>query len=467
MIIPSCLYGRSSEQAFLLDALKRTTEETVEFVGVSGGGGIGKTFFVMETLRNAVPKEGVFAKGKFDSQSASPPYSVWIQAIDELVGQLLMESMLQNEVWKLRILDALEGYAQILIERVPKLELLIGPQPAIQPLPPLEAQSRFHLILNRFFQLFAFRERPLVLFLDDLQWADEASLQYLAYLLEDWKTKHLLVVAAYREEKFRVPNALSHIEIRLAKRGATMSRIHLNPLQSADLKHMLSDAMRDIDGLVSVLLQKTDGNPLFLKQILQDLFEAKLIEFDEYSGRWLWNLLHITETNVADNVAAYISVKIKHLPSSTALALSRAAFLGSSFALESLLPFVEHSADELSGILDYAVREGYLQVLSEVDSQYKFQHDRIQQAAYELLEDYDCSDLHMRIGMSLAQRLRMVGDVNEFEVVNHLNRALNHFERPEQKLELADLNLLAGLKAKQSTAYETLWDICVKPWSYW
>ncbi|WP_256758482.1 AAA family ATPase [Cohnella sp. WQ 127256] len=459
LTIPSWIYGRSSEQACLLNALKRAAEETVELVEVSGGGGIGKTFFVMETLRKAVPKEGLFAKGKFDPHRAPPPYDVWIQAIGELVGQLLTESTLQIEVWKLRILDALEGYAQILVERVPKLELLIGPQPFIQPLPPLEAQRRFHLILNRFFQLFAFRDRPLVLFLDDLQWADEASLQYLAHLLEDWETKHLLVVAAYREEEFRVPHTLSHMETRLAKRGATMSRIHLNPLLSADLKHMLSDTMRDIevdtDDLVSVLLQKTDGNPLFLKQILQDLFEAKLIKFDEYSGRWLWSLLHISETNVADNTAAYISVKLKHLPSSTARVLSRAAFLGSPFALESLLPFVEYSADELSGILDYVVREGYLQVFSEVDKQYKFQHDRIQQAAYALLDDYDRSDLHLRIGMSLAQRMRMLGDVNEFEVVNHLNRALNHFERPEQKLELADLNLQAGLKAKQSTAYET------------
>ncbi|WP_239615575.1 AAA family ATPase [Cohnella mopanensis] len=459
LTLPSLFYGRSSEQARLLDALRRSAEGNVELVEVSGGGGIGKTFFVMETLRKAVPNAGLFAMGKFDPHRAAPPYDVWIQAIGELVGQLLTESKLQIEVWKLRILDALEGYAQILVERVPKMELLIGPQPPVQALPPLEAQRQFHLILNRFFQLFASRERPLVLFLDDLQWADEASLQYLVHLLEDWETKHLLVIAAYREEEFRVPHSLSHMESRLTERGATLSRIHLNPLVSADLKQILSDAMRDIeadaDDLVSVLLQKTDGNPLFLKQIVRDLFEAKLVAFDEFSGRWKWDLLRIAETNVADNAAAYISEKLKHLPAPSALALSRAAFLGSPFALESLLPFVEHSVDELSGILDYAVREGYLQVVSEVDKQYKFQHDRIQQAAYALIHKDERSDFHLQIGTSLAERMRTVGDINEFEVVNHLNRALNRLERPEQRLELADLNLLAGLKAKQSTAYET------------
>ncbi|WP_254450279.1 AAA family ATPase [Cohnella herbarum] len=459
LTLPPLLYGRSAEQARLLDALKRASEGKVELVEVIGSGGIGKTFFVMETLSQQVLNGGVFAKGKIDSHRAVSPYDVWIQAISELVGRLLSESKLQIEVWKLRILAALEGHAQILIERVPKLELLIGPQPSVQPLPPLDAQRQFHLVLNRFFQLFALRERPLILFLDDLQWADEASLQYLAHLLEDWETKHLLVVAAYRDEGFRVQNAFSHMETRLTERGATMSRIHLNPLVAEDLKKMLGEAMRDISGntddFVTVLLQKTDGNPLFLKQILKDLFESKLVAFDEFSGRWKWDLLRIAETNVADNAAAYISGKLKHLPSPIAMALSRAAFLGSPFTLESLLPFVEHSAEQLSEILDQAVREGLLQVVSEVTGLYRFQHDRIQQAAYELIDEPERSDLHMRIGTSLAQRMRLVGDVNEFEAVNHLNRAWHRLELQEQKQELAQLNLLAGITAKQSTAYET------------
>ncbi|MFC4302332.1 AAA family ATPase [Cohnella boryungensis] len=462
LTIPTRLYGRSREQALLIDALRRAAEGGAEHFEIIGGGGIGKTSFVLKTLQDAASREGTFAKGKFDPNRKAAPYDVWVQAIGELVGQRLTESELEVEVWKLRIMKALESYGQLLIERVPMLELVIGPQPVVPSLPPIEAQRRFHLLLNRFFQLFGRQDRPLILFLDDLQWADEASLQYLNYLLEDRETRHTLIVTAYRDEETPMTHALRRADRQPEERGLTVSRIRLNVLDAADVHRLLGDALRSIgedrDELVAMLLQKTDGNPLFLKQFLQDLFDGGRIAFDEIAEKWVWDMSGIAETRIADNAAAYISEKLKHLPEPMAHALSRAAFLGSPFAVESLLPFTGLSEDELCEELDHAVREGLLQASSKKLKQYKFEHDRIQQAAYALVSEEERIALHLRIGTALADRMRSGGEAGQFEAVQHLNRAVERFASSDLRRELAELNLLAGLKAKQSTAYETALD---------
>lgn len=208
-----------------------------------------------------------------------------MQAIDDLIVRLLTENKLEVEVWRLRILQAMDGFGQLLIERAPRMELLIGPQPSVTALPPVEAQRRFHLILNRFFQLFALPDRPLVLFLDDLQWADEASLQYLEFLLEDRETRHMLVIAAYRDEMHETIQTIGRMEKRFEGLQPTFTRIRLRELAAVDVHRLLGDAMcereSDRGELVTLLLQKTDGNPLFLKQFLQDLFDGGKIAFNE------------------------------------------------------------------------------------------------------------------------------------------------------------------------------------------
>lgn len=458
-LIPANLYGRSSEQQSLRQALQRASEGTAEVVWVSGNGGIGKTSFVQETLRKDDSFEGFFATGKYDSNHTSLPYDVWIQAIGELVDQLLTESEMQGEVWKLRILNAISGYGHLLIELVPRLELLIGKQPPVQLLPPVESQHRFHLILNRFIQLFLDQEHPLVLFFDDLQWADEASLQYLSHLLEDRDSRHLLVIGAYRDGEITPEHQLRKLKKQLQERKTSIQQIHLKTLEIDDLKQLLQDAIRsestEIDALATILLHKTEGNPFFLKQFLQDLVERGLVAFDESCRCWQWNLQPITEMNVPDNAVDYISDKLKHLPVGTIHVLGRAAFLGGRFDLDTLVCITGLSAQELSETLGTAVHESLLQPVSGGSIWYRFQHDRIQQAAYDLVSEAERPDLHLRIGRLLRDRMKAGGEGNLFEAVNQLNMALERIAHPEQRLELAELNLQAGIKAKQSTAYET------------
>lgn len=457
LIVPTQFYGRHLEQLSLQEALQRVSNGSAEAVWVCGNGGIGKTSFVKETLRKVESFEGFFAMGKFDPHHTPKPYDVWIQVIRELVGHLLMESRLEVEVWKLDILNAVEGHGSLLIELVPKLEFLIGEQPPIQPLQPIEAQQRFHLVLNRFIKLFLRQDRPLVLFLDDLQWADEASLQYLTYLLEDRETKHLLVVLAYRDAEISTQHPVSRLDRYLIERKTVISRIHLKALEVTDLSQLLHDAMHykavGTDELAAVLLQKTEGNPFFLKQFLQELIDDEHVSFDELNHCWQWDLRSISEISIPDNAAAYISEKMKHLPYKMVYMLGRAAFLGSSFKTETLAFVTELTLKELSEVLDMAIREQLLQSVMSADEElYKFQHDRIQQAAYSLVPDAERYDLHMRIGTLLID---LGEDDNLFEATDHLNHAWKIAEYPEKKLELAELNLHAGLKAKQLTAYET------------
>jgi predicted ATPase/signal transduction histidine kinase len=459
-IVPSQFYGRHLEQQYLLDALQRASLGAVETVWISGESGIGKTTFLKETLRNTVPLNGFFARVKFDPQYTSLPHGIWIQVIEDLVSQLLMESKLQAEVWKLRIQKAVDGYGQLLIGLVPRLELLIGPQPSVPPLPPQEAQHRIQLIISRFIQLFPHREHPLVLVLDNLQWADEASLQYLTYLIEDRATNHLLVVLSYRGREITRLHPLSQLEKHLIDRNIQIGRITLKALELEDLKQLLLDVMRseaaDLEELALVLLHKTEGNPLFIKQFLQDLIDDKRVVFDESIRSWKWDIQHITELNIPDNAAAYLSGKLQLFPHQTVYALSLAAFLGSTFDEDTLAKITEFPPEMLGEVLEVAVQESLLQPISGGTHQrYKFQHDRIQRAAYALVSEEERSELHFKIGSLLVERNHFNEGTTLFEAVYHFNQALGRIDRPEQKLQIVELNLQAGLRAKQSTSHET------------
>ncbi|TVY01146.1 AAA family ATPase [Cohnella terricola] len=456
---PTELYGRIAEREQLYQALDRARSGATEMFEIQGVGGIGKTFFVRETLKEIIHVAGKLATGKFDSNRNALPYGAWIQVIEELTSELLTASTLEIEVWKLRMLKVLEGYGRLLIERVPRLELLIGPQPEVPSLPPVEAKRRFHLILSRFLQVFAWRDRPLVLFLDDLQWADEESLHYLADFLEDRETKHALIVLAYRDEELSAGIALPQLRERLAVRKAGWTSIRLEALGERETEALLYDALRgerEIYGeLASMLLRKTAGNPFFLKRFLQDLLDSRAVQFDEDAGRWIWDTSRILEMSVAEDAASYLAKKLAHLPGTLIRTLSRAAFLGNTFGTEQLKSLVGLDEGAFAEALDTAVREGLLQADNRDRGVFRFQHDRIQQAAYEFVSEEERIGLHYRIGMEKLRNFNEAADFDDFGAVHHLNRAAEKFVEERERRELANLNLRAGLKAKQSTAYET------------
>ncbi|WP_141505547.1 AAA family ATPase [Paenibacillus luteus] len=459
LIIPNKFYGRHSELHHFEQAMLRAANGAVETVWVSGSIGIGKTAFIHECLRPEAPFKGFIITGNGSSHYPPLPYGLWQDAVDQLVSQLLMENMLQMEVWKLRILQAMDGYGQLLIELVPRLELLIGQQPPIAPLPPVEAKRRFHQILNRFLQLFLQRDRPVVLFFDNMHWADEASLQYLMYLLEDHATTHLLVALGYRSS-ITEQHPLAQLEKQLEDRCIAMRKLPLAALTTGDLKQLLLDAMRSesatIEDLAAALLHKTEGNPFFLKQYLQDLVADHSVSFNQSSRSWQWDLGLIAEMNISDNAVEYLADKLQGYNEQTVFALGRASFLGQRFDLDTLSTITGIGAHELSEALTIALQENLLQLIQGNPSAglYKFQHDRIRLAANALVPEADRNGLHYRIGSHFILQMDK-GKTTLFEALSHFNQAWDQVVLPKQRLELAELNLDAGLRAKQTTAYET------------
>jgi len=456
---PRALYGRHEERRLLVEALERAKAEAVETVEIQGGGGVGKTFLVEETLRETDIGEGGIAAGRFDSRSEAAPYAAWIQIIESLTDRLLAISKLEIEVWKLRMLNALEGQGRLLVERVPRLELLIGPQPEMPALPPAEAKRRFHKALARFFHVFSWRDRPLVLFLDDLHRADEASLSFLYDFLEDGDTKQTLLVLAYRDDEPDGDNKLRQLRERLSGRGTGCTRLRLAPLIENEVEKLLQEALRGEPErnreLAALLHRKTYGNPLFLKQLLKDLLESRVVTFDEDAGRWTWDEKAVAKVGIAEDAAAYLSEKLRHMPEALAHMLSRAAMLGSSFEAVRLKPLVGLDEERLSEALETAVREGLIQEDGRHAGAYRFRHDRIQQAAYERVPEEDRIDLHDLIGKERWNPLEEETDDSDvFEAAYHLNRAAAKFTHERERQELARLNMLAGAKAKRSTAYE-------------
>ncbi|WP_246073117.1 AAA family ATPase [Paenibacillus dokdonensis] len=455
---PSTFYGRHEERQSLDEAIHRAAEGSVEIVWVSGSVGSGKTTFVKETLNRENALIGFMAYGKFGPDDEAGPYHSWVQVLDGLVRQLLTESELQLELWKLRIMNAVEAYGQLLIQLIPRLELLIGEQPKVPGLPPFEAQQRFHLIMTRFIKLFLDEEHPLVICLDDLQWSDEASLQVLNYLLGDSGVKNLMLIGIYRgvEVASQHPFYQFMTEQVIQKRKTTS--IHLRELTMTDLMELLGDAMHceqaKTHDLAVELLYKTDGNPFLLKQLLQDMIQEKRMSFDQVSRCWQWELKGISDMSVPNNSAAYLLEKWVHLPNQMIQVLGHAALLGNQVHVDALSSIMECSSARLKEVLDYAVRERLLQSAHENGQNYRFQHDRIQQIAYGLIPESERSGLHLRMGRILLERRKAGEDVSVFEVVHQLNRAIESIDNRDQRLELAELNLQAGLAAKQSTAYE-------------
>ncbi|WP_227793574.1 AAA family ATPase [Paenibacillus guangzhouensis] len=454
-------YGRKPEQARLLQALKRAAAGTTEVVWVSGSAGIGKTSFVKETFREPGLIRGYFGVTTYEPHHSALPYEGWIQMINHLIDQVLLEDDLQTDVWKMRIARTLAGYGQLLTELVPRLELLIGKQPSVASLPAAQAQQRFQLVLIRFIQLFLHQEHPLILFLDNMQWGDEETLQCLRLLMEDPETSHLLVIGTFRDdtaqENTRSP--LESLNEQLRSRERQAEHIRLSSLSLSDLQQLLSEAMQveleETVTLARTLWHKTLGNPSFVRQILRDLEDEGYIYWDDSVRKWQWDLENINEMNIADNVAAYISDKLLHLPAETMFLIGRAAIIGRKFDMNMLAAITHRTLLQCLKALQIAMQEQLLQGIGEDGLIYMFQHDRIQQAAYSLVSIADQASVHLQIGLILAERVQAGQEEVLFEAANHFHLTSKHNMDASYRLLGAQISLQAGLTAKRSTAFET------------
>jgi predicted ATPase/signal transduction histidine kinase/tRNA A-37 threonylcarbamoyl transferase component Bud32 len=450
------LHGRESEIARLLEAYSRVVASgTPELFLVSGCAGIGKSSLVRELYRPTVRLRGLFVSGKFEPNRRDIPYSTILSIFRELVLEILTETEERIADWRQRLLGALGANAQLIADVIPPIELVIGKQPPVSELLPPEAQTRFRTTLRQLVGVFARKERPLALFLDDLHWADSASIELLKELVSAQEGNFLMVIGAYRENEVTSSHALALALEEVRKTRARISNIVLGPLSREHLASFVCEALRTdrehAAPLSDLVYEKTAGNPFFAIQFLTTLYDEHLLEYDGCTNSFRWDLAKIRAKRFTDNVVDLMVAKLRRFPVDTQLALQHLACLGNGADINDVALVCGGSRSLAQAELWEAVQAGL--VLREGDS-YKFLHDRVQEAAYALVPEERRPHVHLRIGRLLLSRVseKEIPEI-VFDVVSHLNRGVALIEGCEERERVAELNLLAGERAKASTAY--------------
>jgi PAS domain S-box-containing protein len=456
LLIPEKLYGRESEVAALLASFDRVVQRgTPELVLVSGYSGIGKSSVVNELHKPLVPPHGLFAFGKFDQYKRDIPYVTLAQAFQSLLRLLLTKSEADLAPWRDALREALGPNGRLIVDLVPELEPVIGEQPLVPELPPQDARRRFQLVFRRFLDVFARPEHPLALFLDDLQWVDLATLDLLEDLLTRSEVQHIMLIGAYRDNEVTAAHPLMRKLEAIKTAGGRVKEFTLGPLAREHLGQLIADALHcelePVLPLAQLVYDRTAGNPFFAIQFLSALEQESLLVFDHAHSRWLWDLDRIHAKGYTDNVADLVVAKLRRLPAQTQKALQQLACLGNTASVTILSLVFGAEESQVHSDLFEAVRS---EMIERQQGVYRFIHDRVHEAAYSLIPEELRPEAHLRIGRLLLAHTA-AGERQEaiFEIVNQLNRGAALISSREEREELAELNLIAGHRAKASAAY--------------
>jgi len=469
LALPTRLYGRAAERQILAAAFDRVWAGAVEVVLVGGSSGVGKTSVVRELFPLVTQGRGYFLSGKFEQLRGDAPYPALVAAFDELTHHLLTEPEDELVRWRDQIAAAIAPNGQIVVAAIPALGRILGPQPAVIALDAGGTQSRFHHTLLRLIQVFAQPAHPLVLFLDDTQWADPETIHLLKLVAGAEDTRSLLVVEAFRDAEVSDGHPMM-IAARELERHVPVTRLHIAPLPAREIAAMIADTLHreiaEVEPLARLVCRKTDGNPFFVRQLLLALHAAGHIAFDPARRCFTFDAASIERAPISENVADLLANHLRKLPAATQRVLALAAAMGSRFDLDLLAPIAGLVPAALHAELTAAIDQDLVVPLADLEyvaspagsalvaRRLRFQHDRIQRAAYALMSPDDQQRTHLRIGELLG------GDASPdelgdrlFDVVSHKNRALALIEAPDQVARLARLNVAAARRARGSAAY--------------
>ncbi|WP_392890220.1 AAA family ATPase [Pseudomonas migulae] len=456
LLIPEKLYGREREVETLVAAFSRIVESSApELVLVTGYSGIGKSSVVNELHKVLVPPRGLFASGKFDQYRRDIPYSTLVQAFQSLVRTLLGKNDAELADWRDDLQTALGENARLMSDLIPELKLIIGEPPPVPALDPQQAQHRFLLVFRRFIGVFARESHPLALFLDDLQWLDAATLDLLEDLLTSSDVRHLMLVGAYRSNEVDVTHPLTAKLQAIRNAGGKIGEITLAPLAKTHIEQLIAEALHDevsrIEPLAQLVLDKTAGNPFFVIQFLQALADEQLLTFDHEARQWSWDPDRIHAKGYTDNIVDLMVGKLARLPDDTRQALQQLACLGNAAGMSALTTVLGLPKAQIRAVLWEAIRQ---ELVERLEGGYGFVHDRIHEAAYSLIAKGARAEAHLRIGRLLAaQTAPEQREEAIFEIVGQLNLGTALLTDQAEREQLAEFNLLAGQRAKASTAY--------------
>lgn len=455
--IPQRLYGREAHLEALTDALGRVTRTgDAELALVAGPGGIGKSMLV-QALRETVTREGgVLISGAFGAQQRGIPYAPFAQAINELVQQSLALPPAQLAAHREVLQETVGAHGAVITDLVPRAALVLGEMPPAPPIAPHEAQARAHRVIGSFLDAHA-RDRPIVVVIDDLQWADPATLQLVADLLDHARTRQILIVGTYRDDSLSPTDPLVSLAL---TPGLASTTVQLQPLSTGAVRQLLADTVgtspQDVAELAVVVTEKTGGNPYYVLQFLDELHRDGLITNDRSGGGWQWDAERISAAAVTDNVVDLMSGRLQMLPDDTQRVLAVAAFLGSPFDRRSLAVATGHTERSVETDLWDAMRQRL--VLARGDG-YRFSHERVAQAAYELVPASQRSELHLEIGRRLlATFAEDELDERAFTIAGHVNAGRELVTEAHERHAYAALGLRAGRRAIASAAHRSARD---------
>ncbi|MCB9232709.1 MAG: AAA family ATPase [Bacteroidia bacterium] len=455
--IPNKLYGRENEVKILLDAFSRAAEGGMELMLVGGYSGTGKTALINETHKPITEKRGYFIHGKFDQFQRNIPYFAIIQAFEEFVKLLLTENEETLALWAQKIRNSVGTEGKVLTDVIPTLNLIIGEQPPIPELAGKEAQNRFNYVFRNFIREISQQDHPIVLFIDDLQWADSGSLELLKTMVTDKDNHYLLCICAYRDNEVSPTHPFIRAVDEMEQEKALINRIQVNNLSLKNVNELISDSLNvqksKASPLTELIYEKTQGNAFFLRQFLRNLYEEQHLVFDFGKLSWTWDTEKIRQLNITDNVVELMAAKIKRLSPELQGILKVASCIGSRFDLKTVSLAIGKNPEETNPLLEEAMVEGMIMPAGEEDH-FSFVHDRIQQAASSLLPEQEKVRLHVRIGKLLLGNIPVDQQEDRlFDIVNQLNWGVEIMTDPHERENLARLNLSAGIKAKGSAAY--------------
>jgi predicted ATPase/class 3 adenylate cyclase len=453
---PDRLYGREEQFIKLKETFQRVLEKDKILLLVYGNSGVGKSSLVEELHLPVIQEGGFFVSGKSDPLKTDVPYFAFSQAFSRLMDHLLLLNEIDLSLWKQKLYQSLHPIGRVLFDIIPGLAKLLENEPDLPELNGLESQLRFNYALTNFFRVFSESDKPLVFFIDDLQWIDSSSLNLIRTILTNDDFKMILIIGAYRDNEITMGHVFLHFKMEMEELGILSENIHLENLQYRHVFQLISDALDKtklpLDELVKIVYKKSGGNALFVNQFIKAIYANEMLIFDRAAAGWKWDSEKIIGYNVEGDIVNLFLHTINQLPEETIFALKLASCIGNKFSLGLLAIITKEDKESLYQKLRPALQLDL--IIEGLDDALYFVHDRVQQAIYSLNDERGKSEFHLRIGRLLLENTPEE-ELRDFifDIVNQFNLSTDLITDPSEARTLCELNLIAGQRSQSATAY--------------